>query len=61
MSRAPIMSGMSRFPKQPISTGVIAKKIMTSPCVVKSCWYIAGPITPPLPRKSSPPTTGTGR
>ena len=38
MSRAPIMSGMSRFPNVPISMGVTAKKIMTSPCVVKICW-----------------------
>ena len=38
MSRAPIMSGMRRFPKQPMSTGVTAKKIITSPWVVKICW-----------------------
>ena len=30
MSRAPIISGIVRFPKQPISKGVIAQKIMIS-------------------------------
>jgi hypothetical protein len=35
MSRAPIISGMQKLPKAPISTGVIAKKIMIVPCMVK--------------------------
>ena len=35
MSRAPIMSGMVRLPKAPISSGVTAKKIITRPCMVK--------------------------
>ena len=34
MSRAPIISGMQRLPKQPISPGVIAQKIMIRPCIV---------------------------
>ena len=38
MSRAPIMSGMRKLPKQPMSTGVTAKKIMIRPWVVKICW-----------------------
>ena len=36
MSRAPIMSGMHRFPNAPIIIGVIAKKIMIRPCIVNS-------------------------
>jgi hypothetical protein len=36
MSRAPIMSGMQKLPKAPIITGVIAKKIMIRPCMVKT-------------------------
>ena len=38
MSRAPIKSGMRKLPKVPMRMGVIAKKIMISPCVVKICW-----------------------
>ncbi len=36
MSRAPIMRGISRFPNAPIRIGVIAKKIMSVPCIVKN-------------------------
>ena len=35
MSRAPIMSGMQKLPKAPIRIGVMAKKIMIRPCIVK--------------------------
>jgi hypothetical protein len=36
MSRAPIISGMQKFPKAPIITGVMAKKIITRPCMVNT-------------------------
>ena len=61
MSRAPICSGMRKFPKVPMSTGVIAKKIMISPCMVKMLWYWAGPMTPSVERRKSEPSTGTLR
>jgi hypothetical protein len=35
MSRAPIISGMQKFPNAPMRIGVMAKKIMIRPCVVK--------------------------
>ena len=44
MSRAPIWSGMQKFPNAPMSSGVIAKKIMIRPCIVKMLWYVAGVI-----------------
>jgi hypothetical protein len=36
MSRAPIMSGMRKFPKQPTRIGMTAKKIMMVACMVKN-------------------------
>ncbi len=36
MSRAPIMSGMQKFPNAPMRIGVTAKKIMIVPCIVNS-------------------------
>lgn len=60
MSRAPIIRGMQRLPKQPIKIGVMAKKIITSPCVVKIPVYCAGPMAPPFRLKRSWPKTGTG-
>ena len=36
MSSAPIWSGMSRLPKTPTRSGMIAKKIMMVPCIVTS-------------------------
>ena len=36
MSRAPIMRGIRRFPNAPMRIGVIAKKIMSVPCIVKN-------------------------
>src|SRR5689334_13341072 len=59
MSCAPIISGMVKFPKQPIMKGVIAKKIMISPCIVKMLWYDAGVMMPPE-RDRNAPSTGTG-
>jgi hypothetical protein len=38
MSRAPIWSGMMKLPKAPMSTGVMAKKIMMRPCIVNRSW-----------------------
>ena len=35
MSRAPIISGMQKLPNAPIMIGVMAKKIMMRPCIVK--------------------------
>jgi hypothetical protein len=35
MSRAPIMRGIRRLPNAPIIIGVMAKKIMMRPCIVK--------------------------
>jgi len=60
MSRAPIMSGMQKFPNAPMRMGVTAKKIMIVPCIVKSDVYAAGEITPPAGPKRRRPTTGTG-
>ena len=36
MSGAPIMSGIRKFPNAPVSNGMITKKIMIVPCIVKS-------------------------
>ncbi len=36
MSRAPIWSGTTKFPKAPSRIGMIAKKIMIVACIVKS-------------------------
>ena len=36
MSGAPIISGIRKFPKAPVSNGMITKKIMIVPCIVKS-------------------------
>ena len=36
ISRAPIMSGIRKFPKPPKSTGIATKKIMIVPCIVIS-------------------------
>src|SRR4051812_33411479 len=44
MSRAPISSGMQKLPNAPMRIGVIAKKIMIVPCIVKSAVYAAGEI-----------------
>ena len=35
MSRAPIMSGIRKFPKHPTRIGMTAKKIMMVACMVK--------------------------
>ena len=35
MSRAPIINGTQKFPNPPIRIGVMAKKIMMVPCIVK--------------------------
>ncbi len=35
MLRAPIASGITKFPSAPIRSGVTAKKIMIVPCIVK--------------------------
>ena len=47
MSRAPIISGMQKLPNAPMRIGVIAKKIMMRPCIVKMLVYVGGVIAPP--------------
>ncbi len=36
MSRAPIMSGIRKLPKEPVRSGMITKKIMIDACIVNS-------------------------
>ena len=36
MSRAPMWSGTTKFPKAPTRSGMITKKIITVACMVKS-------------------------
>src|SRR5687767_5077804 len=60
MSRAPIISGMQKFPNAPIMIGVIAKKIMIKPCMVKIVLYAAGVTMPPDFDNNNDPSTGTG-
>ena len=36
MSRAPIISGIRKLPKAPVSSGMITKKIMIVACIVNS-------------------------
>ena len=36
MSRAPIMSGIRKFPKHPTMIGMTTKKIMMVACIVNS-------------------------
>src|SRR5450759_2880005 len=60
MSRAPIMSGMQKFPNAPMRIGVMAKKIMIVPCIVKNDVYDCGGMTPPLWGQMSWPRTGNG-
>src|SRR5262245_3896080 len=36
MSRAPIMSGMRKFPKAPVSRGMMTKKIITLACMLNA-------------------------
>ncbi len=36
MSGAPIISGIRKFPKAPVRSGMITKKTMIVPCIVNS-------------------------
>jgi hypothetical protein len=36
ISRAPIIAGIRQLPNAPVSSGMITKKIMIVPCIVKS-------------------------
>src|ERR1043165_2916987 len=36
MSRAPIISGMQKFPNAPTSSGMMTKKIITDACIVNA-------------------------
>src|SRR4029434_1168381 len=42
MSRAPIMSGMQKFPNEPARIGMITKKIMMVACIVNAMLYGEG-------------------
>ena len=42
MSGAPIWSGMRKFPKTPISNGMMTRKTMTVACIVTSPLYPPG-------------------
>ncbi len=46
MSSAPIMSGIRKFPKAAISTGIATQKIMIVPWFVTSALYSPGETTP---------------
>ncbi len=46
MSSQPIMSGIRKFPKAAISTGIATQKIMMVPWFVTSALYSAGETTP---------------
>ncbi len=39
MSRAPIMSGIRKFPKPPARMGMMTKKIMMVACMVNAMLY----------------------
>ena len=42
MSLAPIMSGMVKLPKAPVSSGMMTKKIITEACMLKNMLYDSG-------------------
>ena len=47
MSSQPIISGIRKFPKAAISTGIATQKIMMAPWFVTSALYSAGETMPP--------------
>ncbi len=49
MSSQPIISGIRKFPKAAISTGMATQKIMMLPCMVTSALYFPG-VTIPIAR-----------
>ena len=57
MSRAPIISGMQKFPKQPARIGMMTKKIMIVACMVNAMLYCAGSRIPPVSLRM-PPSPG---
>ena len=58
MSRAPIMSGMQKFPKAPARIGMMTKKIMIVACMVNAMLYVEGSRIPPVSFRI-PPSPGT--
>ncbi len=46
MSSAPIISGMRKFPKAAMSTGIATQKIITEPWLVTSALYSVGDTVP---------------
>ena len=61
MSSAPSWRGRTKFPKAPKRMGVMAKKTIRLPCMVKSIVYCSGLRAPSLPERKRPPRTGMGR
>src|SRR2546427_4287501 len=57
MARAPIISGMQKFPKQPARIGMMTKKIMIVACMVTAMLYCAGSRIPPVSLRM-PPSPG---
>ena len=45
MSGAPIISGMNQLPNPPISAGITAKKIISSPCAVTIVFHTCPVVT----------------
>src|SRR5260221_10107374 len=59
MSLAPIISGIRKFPKAPVKSGIMTKKIITDACIVNIMLYTSGGILlPDAPDQSHLPTTG---
>ena len=48
MSSQPIISGIRKFPKAAMSTGMATQKIMMVPCMVTTALYLPG-VTIPKP------------
>src|SRR5207248_462957 len=44
MSLAPIISGIVKLPKAPVSSGMMTKKIITVACILKNMLYDSGGI-----------------
>ncbi len=54
MSRAPIISGMQKFPNAPARIGMITKKIMIVACMVNAMLYCDGSRIPPVSVRITP-------
>ncbi len=47
-SRAPICTGMTRFPNPPVSSGMITNQTIVDPCIVNTALYVSGVMNPPF-------------